>query len=652
MVSNTDSDNKLVSSPFRQLYESKKIRAIDYSFAEFIYGQESSLPAEQALCIAMLAAYVSVRTGEQHTCVNLDELGQPWPKIYHFPEQEQLRNFAENSKTLALLKYYDIEMTDIGYPLVLDGKSVYLQRYWAYEVRLAAKIVHFTKQKIKLDLDFAKTNLALLFNDKSTIKANELDWQKIAVSIAISQKLCFITGGPGTGKTTTVTKLLALLQGLAAKKQQILNIQLVAPTGKAAARLTESISAAKEKLPAALQSNLPTQCQTIHRLLGAKPLSPYFKANEEHQLPLDVLVIDEASMVDLPLMSKLFMALPENAQVIMLGDQEQLASVETGSVLSDICASNSQQLLPQYSPELCQQLSTLMPELTVSSLSQQTPASSLVADNLVKLMKSHRFGQHSGIGKLATLIQQGDINGVQSLLMHPDFDDVKWKTISENSSQFNYLKVSEKIIGELISKLLPIFKLYCQAIQQKDVRLAFHCLSQQQVLCAQRSGYWGVEQINQLVEKELEKQDLINLTADFYIGRPVMLSKNEHQLNLFNGDMGVVMADPKQPELIKVWFLTPEGGIRGVLPSRLPTLDTVYAMTIHKSQGSEFENVHLCLPLLLDRNSGMRLSKELLYTGLTRAKKRFTLYCQPNALALSLTQKCTRTSGLAERLCV
>jgi exodeoxyribonuclease V alpha subunit len=170
------------------------------------------------------------------------------------------------------------------------------------------------------------------------------------------------------------------------------------------------------------------------------------------------------------------------------------------------------------------------------------------------------------------------------------------------------------------------------------------------VLCAQKSGYWGVTQLNTLIENELHKQGLINNSKDFYVGRPVMLSKNDHQLKLFNGDVGIVMPDPNNASLTKVWFVTPEGELRGLLPSRLPSLETLYAMTIHKSQGSEFESVYLCLPPITANNQGRGLNRELIYTGLTRAKKQFMLFGQGKALSLSLGQQCARGSGLAGRL--
>ncbi len=196
----------------------------------------------------------------------------------------------------------------------------------------------------------------------------------------------------------------------------------------------------------------------------------------------------------------------------------------------------------------------------------------------------------------------------------------------------------------------PTYQQYTQAIQQGDLRQAFKYWDQQQVLCAQKSGYWGVTQLNALIESELHKQGLIDNTKDFYIGRPVMLSKNDHQLKLFNGDVGIVMPDPDNAALNKVWFVTPEGDLRGLLPSRLPSLETLYAMTIHKSQGSEFESVYLCLPPITANNQGRGLNRELIYTGLTRAKKQFMLFAEAKALSVSLGQQCVRGSGLAGRL--
>jgi exodeoxyribonuclease V alpha subunit len=651
-----------------QLLKMSKIRAIDMAFADFIYSEESAQDASGTSvreCLTMLSAFVSAQSGEQHSCIDLEKLGQPFLGVYRFPELSTMLSYIQNAGTFARLSTTGVNLDEpTAKPIILQDGKLYLQRYWQYESQLAAIIREKATKVLDLDITAAKVLLSDLFDEEhnNAEQGQTLDWQKIAVCIAASQTLSFITGGPGTGKTTTVTKLLALLQGLAAREGKILNIQLVAPTGKAAARLTESISAAKIKLPTALQANLPEQCQTIHRLLGAKPQSPHFRANASHPLHLDVLVLDEASMVDLPLMAKLFAALPKDAQIILLGDQDQLASVETGSVLSDICAAsdfqgdNPNNALLTYSDAMQQHLtklislptSTAIPNLetNTSITNRSVIRGSVIQDNVVRLLKSHRFGENSGIGQLAKQVKAGQVAQCLSLLNDEQFTDINWYQPTQTTPQ----TVSNEILKTLITQLLPIYQQYTQAIQQGNLRQAFKYLQQQQVLCAQKSGYWGVTQLNVLIENELHKQGLIDNTKDFYIGRPVMLSKNDHPLKLFNGDVGIVMPDPDNAALTKVWFVTPEGDLRGLLPSRLPSLETLYAMTIHKSQGSEFASVHLCLPPITPNNQGRGLNRELIYTGLTRAKKHFMLFAEPKALSLSLGQQCVRGSGLAERL--
>lgn len=661
-------NNLALKDGLEQLFKMSKIRAIDLAFADFVYSEESAQDASDTSareCLTMLSAFVSAQSGEQHSCIDLEKLGQPFLGIYRFPELSTMLIYIQNARTFAHLSATVVNLDEpVAKPIILQNGKLYLQRYWQYESQLAAIIREKSIKKRDLDITATNTLLSDLFDEEHNNIQQEqtLDWQKIAVCIAASQSLSFITGGPGTGKTTTVTKLLALLQGLAAKKGNVLNIQLVAPTGKAAARLTESISAAKQKLPIALQANLPEQCQTIHRLLGAKPQSPYFRANVNHPLHLDLLVLDEASMVDLPLMAKLFAALPKEAQIILLGDQDQLASVETGSVLSDICAAsdvegdNPKNALLTYSDVMQQHLTQLMslPTLTAtpkletntSIIDRSVLRGSVIQDNVVRLLKSHRFGENSGIGQLAKQVKVGQVNQSFSLLNDEKFTDINWHQPIQTSPQ----TVANEILKTLITQLLPVYQQYTQAIQQGDLRQAFKYWNQQQVLCAQKSGYWGVTQINALIENELHKQGLIDNTKDFYIGRPVMLSKNDHQLKLFNGDVGIVMPDPKNAALTKVWFVTPEGDLRGLLPSRLPSLETLYAMTIHKSQGSEFESVYLCLPPITVNNKGRGLNRELIYTGLTRAKKQFMLFAEAKALSLSLGQRCVRGSGLAGRL--
>jgi exodeoxyribonuclease V alpha subunit len=658
-----------------QLQTQGMIRPLDKAFALFIADGLDDQQSTATLNISLLAAYLSASLGEQHSCIELTELNQPFAPWFEFVEHSSLMAYLQQSTLVEVIKLPFAEAKlSCNKPIVVEGSRLYLQRYWLYEGELASQILARASQQKNVDQQSAIALLKSLFSGDS-LASNEsafkhdtpfnhdsnaqVDWQKVAVCVAARQMISFITGGPGTGKTTTVTKLLALLQGLAREQGKVLNIKLVAPTGKAAARLTESISAARQKLPIELQQDLPEQCQTIHRLLGAKPQSPYFKANSAQPLHLDVLVVDEASMVDLPLMSKLFAALPAHAQVILLGDKDQLASVEAGSVLSDICAAvlvDDKQVasLASYSEPMQQQLHSWL-QLSDQQISQEanepyTAYQSQIEDNLVMLQKSHRFSAQSGIGQLAQLVNQGQVVKSMQLLTkkmtQQSLTDIEWTVPQALTRQ----GVIDEQLSSLILKLMPGYRAYFAAIKQGDLATAFKRLGQQQVLCAQRSGAWGIIQLNDVIEQELNAQGLIQASHDFYTGRPLILTRNDHNLKLFNGDIGIVMPDPQEPSLTKVWFNMADGSIRGFLPNRIPPHDTLYAMTIHKSQGSEFAEVHLCLPLINHVSKGRGLSRELLYTGLTRAKQHFSLYAQQQALQICLKQQCIRGSGLAERL--
>jgi len=638
----------MVKALLAQLQQTGRINALDLAFGEFIAEQDSGQSQEHQTNIALLAACLSSRLGDQDSCLHLADLAQPFGDVHQFPAIDSLMQQLSQAKTVLRVREANEAATK---PLVLDGDKLYLQRYWQYERELARHILDKAANSMAIDIPAAKVVLEQLFTDRAANDVKQPDWQKIAVAMAATQQFSVITGGPGTGKTTTVTRLMALLKQLSIMRTKALIIKLVAPTGKAAARLSQSISQAKQQLPEQLRQGLPEQCTTVHRLLGALPHSPYFKHNEHKPLHLDVLVLDEASMVDLPLMSKLFAALPVHAQIILLGDKDQLASVEAGSVLSDICAAAvvSGQANTDSSPvAFSQMMVEHIQQLTSYSLPAVGHQVKPLSDNVLVLQKSHRFSEKSGIGRLAKSINHGHYQQSLALLSSADTTDIHWH---EQSKLSKPSKLSgDKQNRQLVAQLMPGYSQYFRAIKQGDIQGAFIGLAHQQVLCAQKSGEWGVHQLNALIEKELHKQGLIDASRDFYLGRPLMLGQNDHHQQLFNGDIGIVMPDPQQKEVIKVWFITSQGQIRGLLPSRLPLHQTLYAMTIHKSQGSEFEHVYLCLPDIKHAAGARGLSRELLYTGLTRAKTSFSLYASQQSLQLSLQQQCKRGSGLAERL--
>ncbi|MGL5037568.1 MAG: exodeoxyribonuclease V subunit alpha [Aeromonas sp.] len=514
----------------------------------------------------------------------------------------------------------------------------------AFDALLKARLApdfsarHFIEKYLDLmfpnEVDWPAT-LALLASAQAASDLGKLDTlvpealccngQKLAAATAAARPFAVISGGPGTGKTTTVAKLLAILveTGLQAGKAPA--IRLVAPTGKAAARLTESIGTALQALdlPPEWVEAIPTEAGTLHRLLGVIPGRSQFRHHAGNPLHLDVLVVDEASMVDLPMMARLLDALPSHARLILLGDKDQLASVEAGAVLGDICSFIEQGISPAQAEWLSHQTGYRL---------QGSPAGAPVRDSLCLLAKSWRFDQHSGIGQLARACNSGDATAVESvwgagfadISLHPWAGEAYDALIAQGVAGYgSYLKAARA--GD-------------------DPAVVFKAFNRFQILCALRDGPFGVQGLNERLELALSRAGLIARDGDWYAGRPVMVVRNDHGIGLYNGDMGLCL--PDETGRLKVWFEQPDGTLRALLPSRLPPHETVYAMTIHKSQGSEFAHTVLVLP---DSSSPL-LTRELVYTGITRAKARLDLYGDRALLAQAVRKKTERYSGLAERL--
>ncbi|MFQ2716042.1 exodeoxyribonuclease V subunit alpha [Aeromonas caviae] len=449
--------------------------------------------------------------------------------------------------------------------------------------------------------------------------------QKLAAATAAARPFAVISGGPGTGKTTTVAKLLAILVETGLQGGKVPAIRLVAPTGKAAARLTESIGAALQALdlPPEWVEAIPTEAGTLHRLLGVIPGRSQFRHHRGNPLHLDLLVVDEASMVDLPMMARLLDALPSHARLILLGDKDQLASVEAGAVLGDICSFIEQGISPAQAHWLSRQTGYRL---------QGTPAGASVRDSLCLLSKSWRFDQHSGIGQLARACNSGDGAAVEAV-WGAGFGDIRLHPWAGEA--YNAL-IAEGVAG---------YGSYLKAARAgEDPAAVFKAFNGFQILCALRDGPFGVTGLNERLELALAKAGLIQRDGDWYAGRPVMVVRNDHGVGLYNGDMGLCL--PDDTGRLKVWFEQPDGTLRALLPSRLPPHETVYAMTIHKSQGSEFAHTVLVLP---DSPSPL-LTRELVYTGITRAKARLDLYGDRALLAQAVRKKTERYSGLAQRL--
>ncbi|WP_260514913.1 exodeoxyribonuclease V subunit alpha [Serratia fonticola] len=599
------------------------LRPLDVQFAQVVANDDEP-------DILLAAACLSSEAGAGHVCLLLEQL---------LPENL----FGGRQPELALAAWQACGQPDVASwqqrlavspaisdgstatPMVLQQQRLYLQRMWQSEGDVATFI---SSDSVPQELEEAqlRTILDRLFGAAT----DEPDWQKIAAAVAATRRIAIISGGPGTGKTTTVAKLLAALVQLAAGER--LRIQLAAPTGKAAARLTESLGSASRQLDLTPEQRalFPTEAATLHRLLGAQPNSQRMRYHRGNPLHLDVLIVDEASMVDLPMMARLIAALPPKARVIFLGDRDQLASVEAGAVLGDICRFAEQ----GYSEARAAQLA----RLTGCPLQgQPAQAEAAVRDSLCLLRKSYRFDAKSGIGQLALAVNAGDSKRALAAL-NGSYSDVEGYPLAETEDY-------QRLMESCVAGYRDYLRLVAEGVGAVTILDAF---GRFQLLCALREGPFGVAGLNERIESGLQRAGLIRRNPGpagrWYLGRPVMIGRNDSALGLFNGDIGIAL--PGEGGDLRVHFQLPDGSIKSVQPSRLPAHETAYAMTVHKSQGSEFDHTALVLP----NHFLPVLTRELVYTAITRARQRLSLYAVDKVLVSAIRTPTQRRSGLAERL--
>ena len=468
-----------------------------------------------------------------------------------------------------------------------------------------------------IDDDLLELGLSQLF---PAGESSETDWQKVAAATAVVQRFAVISGGPGTGKTSTVVRILALLLQQAGEGG--LAIALAAPTGKAAARLQESIESARQQLPVddTLKEAIPCHALTLHRLLGSRPGSSDFRHHQGNRLSLDLLVIDEASMVDLALMTKVLQALPERARLILLGDRDQLASVEAGAVLADICGRQ-----PAWTGAFRQRIERVCRQ----PLPQRQGAEHALANSIALLTRSYRFGLESGIGRLAQAVKSGDGKAAVNLLMSESMEDIHWHEGRQG----------------LVELAVDAYQEYLGMIRDgHSAGPVIDAFNRFRVLAAVRNGPLGVDELNRQIEQALEGLGVIAPSAPWYPGRPVLILRNDYNLHLYNGDTGICMPTPEGT--LAVSFIAPGGELRVISPNRIPACESAYAMTVHKSQGSEFDRVALVLPA----NDTPLLSRELIYTGITRARHQVTLCSAGRLLEAAVERRVERASGLYQAL--
>lgn len=595
---------------------------LDISFAQFIHRISDKKPPE-LFWVTLLLSYVS--SSEGHVCLDLESVNSVYPpeilnkKIPVLPPVNKLTEIVTQCSVVGKPGEFC--------PLILDGRLLYLQKFRQYENGIAEKLNAFTeKTKETSDPDCLLKLLDKYFPQEK----EEINWQRIAAFIAATKQLCIITGGPGTGKTTAVVEILALLLELG--KDRELRVALAAPTGKAAARMDEAVNKAKNSLKNFKDINeaIPASASTIHRLLGAIPKSHSFRYNQDNPLPVDIVVIDEASMIDLSLMAKLLKALPDHCRLILLGDRDQLASVEAGSVFGDIC---NPTYLPVFSKSFRDDLqpftSTNLPS---SNIKEKAPD---IADLMVELKKVYRF--KGPLAECSNAVKNGEGENTLSIITKSDPEVIQWKELTSGTH------LSDSIKGNVLQR----WQAYLEA---DTIEKMFSAFNRFRMLCVLRSGPFGVENMNRIIENILSKEGAISPTTKWYTKKPVMITKNDYQMSLYNGDTGIISPDPQDEGKLKAWFppLTTDNkaAFRSFSPSRLPANETAYAITVHKSQGTEFDSIMLLLP---DKDTPL-LTRELIYTGITRAREKVIIYGKENVFKAAVKRGIERRSGLRDKL--
>ncbi|GJI99362.1 RecBCD enzyme subunit RecD [Duganella caerulea] len=637
------------------LTENGQLRRLSGAFARFIASVGASSPQLMAACVLL-----SELEGRGHSCLMLDELaGDPSGQLgWTSDEWRALRDAAgvwprNAAAWRALLagcdQVWPVGDLDFQQPLVLDGERLYLRRYWRDETLVAEAVRgRALGGLIATDAETSTADirhwLDILFPHAP--RGGATDWQKIACAVAMRGKLGIITGGPGTGKTYTVARLLALLFATAGARQSGLRVALAAPTGKAAARLKQSIDSALDDLAEKVGTALPLRelaarmgaARTLHSLLGARPGTRAFQHNAGNLLEVDVLIVDEASMIHLEMMSALLAALPPEATLILLGDKDQLASVEAGAVLGDLCHNAE---AGAYESETLSYVQ--------ASTGQQIPENYAgdggpIAQQTVMLRESRRFG--GPIGALALAVNAGNAASALQVLRDGTDGKVAWMDPAQSSDLLQLALAGRagapggyQTYLKMIKSGAPEGEEIVHLAWVKSVLTSFETF---RILCAVREGEWGVAGLNDVIEQRLQSAGLLRRSGEWYVGRPVMVTRNDYGTGVFNGDIGLTLPDPARPGALRVYFSEGDN-VRSVLATRLRNVETAFAMTVHKSQGSEFQHTVLVLP----KDSGGMLARELIYTGITRARDYFTLLT-PNSQVLldAIAQRTQRASGL------
>ena len=582
----------------KKLKQTEIFSSFDIKFADII----SNFTDHDKNVLALTAAMVSWTTIEEgNVCLDISGwIGKELPgNIIKCPDSAEL--WLETIKSSSA-----VGCPGDFTPLILDKNSkIYLHKFWIYENIISEQLLKRSKVILNPHTKQIETLL------QSLDRKDEIGGQDTAMIISLFKPLCIISGGPGTGKSTITGKIINVINS----NKESMKIIMAAPTGKAAARLTNAVTE--------FDKNYNIEAVTLHRLLEA---DNYGKVRKHHNNPIeaDAIIIDEVSMVDTGLMAKLLDATQNIERIIMLGDKDQLSSVEAGAVLGDICNTVK---TGQYSKELSEKINELTDIKLTASHENEYENYSPLADCIVELSKNYRFKTNSGIWKISTLIKNGNgAQALETLKQNSGFTDICLVNISSSSA-----------VSKNLEKIADIyFKPYLQAEQPEIV---LKKMSDFRILCAVRQGDQGVKNIN----KEIEK--LLGVKPGWYHGRPIIISRNDYMTRLFTGDSGVALTD-KESGNLKVYFLSQTGEIRSFLPIQIPEHETAWAITTHKSQGSEYNHIVMILPLKFSQTLG----RELLYTGITRARNKSEIWATEDIFMETCNNRIKRISGLMDKL--
>ena len=559
-------------------------------------------PASSAAALH-LAGLNSWAVGKGHSCF-MPELLDDWPDTQDSALHAQLR-----AGTWPQAEFIGDASSDL--PIIVDGNRSWLRRYWRHERDVEAALLQ-RAQPAPISSNAAEVAQAL---DEFLPASNEAqtDWQRVAAAMSLRAPLSVICGGPGTGKTHTALRLLALHLRLSDKP---LRMALAAPTGKAAQRLGESVQAGLDALPLSAKERvaLPSDAKTLHRLLGFRPQSVAPLHDADDPLDLDVLIVDECSMVDLPLMAKLLRALKPECRLILLGDPDQLPAVENGAVLASVAASNGDNV---FSAPACRWLADAKAARLNPGVEQTA-----IGDCVVRLQRARRFAGESGIARLVGAIRLGDEDAVFDALSTSA--DIRW---SEQAMAFDTVQARNAARSH-----------WTDLATSESPQAALAQLGSYRILCAVREGPQGVVGLNQAIGSLLHGASSASLHV---CGRPILVTSNEHALGLYNGDVGILLAEHAGGPL-RAWFTRRDGGLLCVLPTQLPAHESAYAMTVHKAQGSEFDMVDLVLP----QQPHPLITREWLYTAASRARRELHVHASREVIRAALPLRTRRINGL------